>query len=149
MLATGAYIQAVTLSWIPSLSSKDINETYTLTAMSSGTRPQIVEQNETSYVFNGPEGFQPCELYNFSVTASLVGTTGTHIVTGCSVPNEPITTMLPSLPNISRMESSVGYILLKKRLTMEFELRVSFIVRNCDNLLILLLPTLSVASNIL
>lgn len=149
LLTTDVYLQAVKLSWIPNLSLDNIHETYTLTVMTNDIQPQILERNETNYVFNAPEGAPPCQVYSFSVTANLVANTATYTGAGCSVPSEPISTMLPTLPNISRMESSVGYV-LKKRFTMEFELRVSFMVRNYNySIKILLLPSMSVASHIL
>ena len=129
LLASGAYLQAVMLSWTCSLSSEDVNVTYTLTVIRNNTQPQIFELNETGYVFSAPEGAPPCEVYNFSVNANLVGTNTTYV--GCSIASETVATMLPSLPDISRMESSIDYV-LEKRLTMEFELRVSFMVRNQD-----------------
>ena len=128
--ATSANLQAVMLSWIPSRSLsvvETINETYTLTVMSNHTRPQIFHQIEPGYVYNAPEGAPPCALYNFSVTATYIGTMATYTGAGCNVYSEVLNIMLPSLPDISRMESSVDYV-LEKRSTVGFELRISFMV---------------------
>ena len=56
------------------------------------------------------EGAPPCEVYNFSVTATYVGVTYTGA--GCSVPGPVISTMLPSLPNLERLEFSLMYSLV-------------------------------------
>jgi hypothetical protein len=44
--------------------------------------------NESHYHFTAPEGAPPCEVYNFSVTATYVGATYTGA--GCSLPLETL-----------------------------------------------------------
>ena len=64
------------------------------------------------YVFTAPEGAPPCEVYNFSVTATYIGATYTGA--GCSVPSPVLSRMLPSLPDIKRLQSSHSYSLEKQ-----------------------------------
>ena len=129
--ATGTNLQAVLLSWTPTLSSlqtvEDIYETYVLTVMSGDTQPQVFQQNEMSHVYDAPQGSPPCEFYNFSVTATYVGTMTTYTGADCNAHSELFNVMLPSLPDIGRMESSLDYVLEKKP-TTGFELLVSFMV---------------------
>ena len=106
---------------------EELNETYTLTVMSSDTHPQIFQQIEPGYVYNSPKGAPSCEFYNFSVTATYVATLATYTGAGCNVHSEVFNIMLPSLPDIARVESSIDYV-LEKRSTMGFELQVSFTV---------------------
>ena len=129
--ATGAHLQAVTLSWIPSLSSlplmEDIYETYTLTVMRSNAQPQIIPCDQPGCVFNTLKGVPPCTLYNFTATATYGGTRANYTGAGCSVHSAVVNIMLPSLPDIGMMESSLDYV-LEKMSTTGFELRVSFLV---------------------
>jgi hypothetical protein len=55
-------------------------------------------RNESTYYFTAPEGAPPCEVYNFSVTATYVGATYTGA--GCRVSSSVISTTLPSPPSI-------------------------------------------------
>ena len=72
---------------------------------------KIIHKTEPHHRFTAPEGAPPCEVYNFSVTATYVGATYTGA--GCSVPRlSPImSTMLPSLPDIEKLNSSLIYSL--------------------------------------
>ena len=67
--------------------------------------------HNTLYLFTAPEDVPPCEVYNFSVTATHVGATYTGA--GCSVPSPVLSTMLPSLPNIDKMEQTIQFTLEK------------------------------------
>ena len=78
--------------------------------------------NESTFHFTAPEGAPPCEVYNFSVTATYVGATYTGA--GCSVPSPVLSTMLPSLPSIDQLESSLNFVLSKK--SGGLSLQVSF-----------------------
>ena len=84
--------------------------------------PEISLLNESYYYFTAPEGAPPCEMYNFSVTATYAGATYTGA--GCSVPSPMLSTVLPSLPNISRLDSSLDYVLTKQ--ITGFALSISF-----------------------
>ena len=105
-------IQTAIVSWNPpsqpfSLVIEDINQIYTLTVTRNNTHPQTLQLHQPFYVFNAPDGAPPCEVYNFSVTATHVGVSYTGA--GCSVPSPVLSRMLPSLPDISGLESSVEY----------------------------------------
>ena len=90
---------------------------------SSKTHLQSLQLHEPYYVFTAPEGAPPCEVYNFSVTATYVGATYTGA--GCSVPSPVLSRMLPSLPEIYKLESSHRYS-LEKYATGDINLSVSF-----------------------
>ena len=94
--ATDLHLQTVNISW--SSLSQSI---YTLTIMNSSNthnQPQILKLNQSYYEFTASEGVPPCEVYNFSVTATYVGATYTGA--RCSVPSPVLSRMLPSLPDI-------------------------------------------------
>ena len=134
VLATDVHLQTIEITWPPlielprPLMVEDINETYTLSVTSANIQPQIVELYELSYVFTAPEGAPPCEVYNFSVLATyhdIAGTTYTG--DGCSVATPVLQRMLPSLPDIRNLESSL-YLVLMKNATGQVTLKVSFSV---------------------
>ena len=118
-------IRSVNLTWDLSVGGAD--QSFLLT-ISHGSSSDIMSLNESYYHFTAPEGAPPCEVYNFSVTATYVGATYTGA--GCSVPsfvnNNMI--MLPSLPSIGRLESSLMYSLVQN--SEKYTLNVSFEV-NC------------------
>ncbi len=99
-------------------------QTYSLT-VSYGSVSQVIHLNESYYHFTAPEVAPPCQVYNFSVTATYVGATYTGA--GCSVPSPVFSTMLPSVPDITRLESSVKYS-LKRNLSGGVLLKVMFMV---------------------
>ena len=120
-------IQTANISWSPGLphsliiDSEGINQTYTLTVTSSNiTQPQILQLYQSYYLFTAPEGAPPCEVYNFSVTATYVGATYTGAA--CSVPSPVLSRMLPSLPDLGRLNFS--YILVV--IAGEVKLNTSF-----------------------
>ena len=130
-------IQTANISWSPlrlppSLMIQDINlvKTYILTVITMASNTQIFQLNQPFYVFTAPEGALPCEVYNFSVTATYVGATYTG--DGCSVPSPALIKMLPSLPDIKRLESSLQYVLEKGSDRNTF-LKASFLV-SCDGI---------------
>ena len=100
--ATNFRLQTANISW-SSLSQS----MYTLTITNTHNQPQILKLNQSYYGFTAPEGAPPCEVYNFSVTATYVGATYTGA--GCSVPSHVLSKMLPSLPIIG----PPAYTLLK------------------------------------
>ena len=108
---------------------EDVNQTYMLTVTSSNTQPQILQLDQPYYVFTAPDGAPPCEAYNFFVTATYVGATYTGA--DCSVLSPVITRMLPSLPDIQTVDSSIEY-LLEKSSDSSIVLNVSFTVSCCD-----------------
>jgi hypothetical protein len=115
LLGRAAEINSINLTWsIQELASvplvDDVAHTFLLT-ISHGSSRDKVSLNASHYYFTAPEGAPPCEVYNFSITATYVGATYTGA--GCSVPSPVVSTMLPSLPNISQLESSLCYSLMK------------------------------------
>ena len=108
--------QAVNISWV------DPNESdrlYNLTVVNSVNQQWTFTIQEPYHLFTAPEGAPPCEVYNFSVTATYVGATYTGA--GCSVPSTIVSTVLPSLPQIN---SSSSFSLEKR--AGEFVLTVYF-----------------------
>ena len=91
---------------------------------------QVISLNESSYYFTAPEGAPPCEVYNFSVTATYVG--ATYIGAGCSEPSPVLSRMLPSLPDIDQVESTLSYLLIKQS-NGGLVLQVLFTVSNRNN----------------
>ena len=114
-----ADVSFINLTW--DLSVGDEAQIFLLT-IGHGSTSDTMSLNESYYYFTAPEGAPPCEVYNFSVTATYVGATYTGA--GCSVPSPVLSTMLPSLPIIDRLESSFNYVLSKK--SSGLSLQVSF-----------------------
>ena len=104
------HLQMVSIFWNPL--QLPLNVTYNLTVTSSSTQPQSFQVHASCFVFTAPEGAPPCEVYNFSVTATYVGATYTGV--GCRVPSPVLSKMLPSLPNITTLEYSLNYSLEKQ-----------------------------------
>ena len=75
--------------------------------ISHGPSSEIISVSDSSYCYTAPKG----EVYNFSVTATYVGAMYTG--TGCNKPSPVLSRMLPSLPSINRMESSINCSLKK------------------------------------
>ena len=132
-------IQTVNISWSPlrlppSLIIQDINlvKTYTLTVTTIASITQIFQLNQPYRVFTTPEGAPPCEVYNFSVTAHATYIGATYTGDGCSVPSPALSTMLPSLPDIKRLEFSLRYV-LEKGSDRNTLLKASFLV-SCDGI---------------
>ena len=114
---------------------EDVNPVYTLTVTSSNTPPQILQLHQPYYVFNAPGGAPPCEVYNFSATATYDIAGASYTGAGCSVPSPVFSKMLPSLPDISRLESSMEYSLEKdsdKGITLNVFFTVSYTC--CDGI---------------
>ena len=91
------------------------NSTYNLTVTSSSTQPRSFLVHKQHFLFDISSDYEdapPCEVYNFSVTATYVGTTYTGA--GCSVPSSKISKVLPSLPNPTTLKSSLNYTLEKE-----------------------------------
>ena len=118
---------SIVISWSPlqtcPLIGLDTNESYFLTISSTycDLTCESVELHEPPFEFTAPDGAPTCELYNFSVIATYAGARYTG--TGCSVPSS-IQSMLPSFPDIKRLESSLRYSLIKR--AMSVTLNVSF-----------------------
>ena len=85
-------------------------QAYSLT-ISYGSSSQVIPLNESFYYFTVPDGAPPCEVYNFSVITTYVG--ATYIGDDCSAPSKVLSRMLPPLPDIDQVESSLSYSLTK------------------------------------
>ena len=121
--------QYINISWVSSslnlVSSAAEGVYYNLTiSHGSISDSQLISLNESTYHFTAPEGAPPCEVYNFSVTATYVGATYTGA--GCSVP--VLSTTLHSLPDIKSLSDSISYHLVK--LSQGLTLSIYFEVRN-------------------
>ena len=81
------------------------------------------------YVFTAPEGAPSCEIYSFSITATNDTVGVTYAGDGCT---QVLSTMLPSLPDISRLEASLSYSLEKRSgkvfLNVSFQVYTHFMV---------------------
>ena len=112
------HLQTVNITW-----SSQRQSIYILTIVtSSNTQPQILKLHQPYYEFTAPEDAPTCDVYNFSVTATYVGATFTGA--GCSVPSPVLSRMLPSLPDITKFESSLGNYSLEKNSTGVITLRL-------------------------
>ena len=112
-------VGSVNLTW--DLSVGGAAQIFLLT-ISHGSTSNNVSLTESYYHFIAPESAPPCEVYNFSVTATYIGATYTGA--GCSVPSNAIEMMLPSLPNVTSLESSLVYSLVQN--SKQFILNISF-----------------------
>ena len=107
-----AGVQMINISWnILQQYSIDAPLMYTLSVTRQDAQPQLLDTYQSDYVYTAPEDAPPCEVYNFSVTATYVGATYTGA--GCSVPSPMLSTMLPSLPDIRDLQSSLKFSLEK------------------------------------
>ena len=113
---TEGMLQSSNISWgsLPSLVDPEPKQTYTLSVKSPNIPEQMFQLYEPYYLFTAPEGAPPCEIYNFSVTATYDVVGATYTGAGCSVPSPVLSRMLPSLPDIDLLESSIDYSLEKQ-----------------------------------
>ena len=124
--------RSIQISWnpLPSLEANHSQAHYFLTVESHNTFNESFQLNQPYYNFTALEHAPPCDVYNFSVTATYVGATYTGA--GCSVPSPVLSTTLPSLPVISELEASIGYSLMKLsdgsvRVTVKFLVSLNFL----------------------
>ena len=121
-------VQSINISWSqvsPVAAASNVMQTFSLT-ISHGSHTETISLNKPYYHFTATEGAPLCEVYNLSVTATYVGATYTGA--GCSVPSPVLSRMLPFLPDIHRLKSSLSYSLEKQLLTKRVTLNVSFMV---------------------
>ena len=86
----GKDVNGINISWSQDSSQvavSDAVQTFSLT-VSHGSSSQVISLNDSFYYFTAPEDAPPCEVYNFSVTATHVGATYTGA--GCSVPSPAV-----------------------------------------------------------
>ena len=102
--------QSVNIAW--SLFEIMAFDNFSLTVSSFNTQQYLFLAEEPHFVFSTPKGAPACEVYNFSVTATYVGATYTG--DGCSLASPVISRMLPSLPDVEKLELSLNYTLEKE-----------------------------------
>jgi hypothetical protein len=102
-------VERIRLEWNQESLVPDTMPSFSLTVSNRSTSNDIPGLIEPYYDFFAPEGAPPCEVYNFSVTATYVGDIYTGA--GCRVPSPVLTRILPSLPDISQLESSLDSVL--------------------------------------
>ena len=137
MEESGKDLNSINISWnqlLPTDSDDDSSPKFSL-QISNRSMFEVVLLNKTNHTFAIPKNTPPCEVYNFSVTATYVGATYTGA--GCNVPSPVLSTMLPSLPDIKGLETSLDYSI---RLTHDDDLsqlvlNVSFEVGIIDYIL--------------
>ena len=114
----------INISWSPLPLAED-DQAYNVTVTDRDIMT-LTRISEPYYVFNAPDHVLPCEVYNFSVTATYVGATYTG--PSCSKPSPVISRMLPSLPDIKGLESSLIYSIIKEsmKVTLKVFFEVSF-----------------------
>ena len=86
---------------------------------------QPVNLHEPLLVYVRPADAPPCEVYNFSVTATPNTDGTTYTGDSCSAHYPVYSMMLPSLPNITILELSLNYT-LESSLEDQFELKVNY-----------------------
>ena len=101
---------AINITWHHE--SEQTVRTFSLT-ITYGSHIEVIPLSESYYYFTAPEGAPPCEVYNFSVTATQYDIGATYTGAGCSIPSPVLSRTLPSLPDIHRVESSLSYLLTK------------------------------------
>ena len=129
MTATG-----INVSWTQESSdlwpgSLDTTPVYSLT-ISYSLNCEVISLNKSSYYFTAPEGAPFCEVYNFSVTATHTGAKA-----DCSLPSPILSRMLPHLPDIDQVESSLTYSLTKypnKGIILLVSFKVGLLNRQCS-----------------
>ena len=103
-------VGAVNISWseLSSETIPNVGQESTLT-ITYGSNIIVINTIKHHYSFSAPEGAPPCEAYNLSVMATYIG--ATYSGPGCSNPSPVVSTMLPSLPDIEKLNSSLTYSL--------------------------------------
>ena len=100
-------VKSVNITW----SSLQWNA-HTITVTSSITSSLVFNTTTLNYLsFTAPDNVPPCEVYNFSVTATPVGATYTG--DGCSVPSPVLSRMLPSLLDGDELDELLEYTVEK------------------------------------
>ena len=106
------FTNAINITWSSKTSAETSEYSFLLTINSSSiSSPMTLVLHNTLYLFTASEHVPPCEVYNFSVTATHVGATYTGA--GCSVSSPVLSTMLLSVPDIDKMEQTIQFTLAK------------------------------------
>ena len=103
---------AINITWHHE--SEQTVRTFSLT-ITYGSHVEVIPLSESYHYFTAPEAAPSCEVYNFSVTATQYDIVGaTYTGAGCSVHSSVLSRMLPSLPDIEQVESTLSYVLIKQ-----------------------------------
>ena len=118
---------SVNISWSSLISSVKF-ENVTLIVSSANTKQRDFQLEDNYCEFTAPESAPPCEVYNFSVTATLSYVGATYTGAGCSLASPVVSKMLPSLPVIKGEQSSVNLTVEKSsgELTVSVNFKVKF-----------------------
>ena len=92
--------QSLNISWID---PHEANRTYNLTVINSANQQWMLTLQKPYHIFSTPEGVPPCEVYNFSVTATYTG--AAYIGDDCLESSNVLDATLPSLPQIKSSPS--------------------------------------------
>ena len=115
-------LNSLNISW--SQVSQLVPQTFLL-LITNSTHTRVVALNSSHYVLMIPEKLPCpiCEVYKFSVTAIPVGATYTGV--SCGAPSPVISSVIPALSDITNLESSVRFQLVKVNgkpvLSIQFE----------------------------
>ena len=124
-LSANNHEASTVISWSPLQSPVGhvTNQSFFLTIRGNYCNSEChsVQLHEPHSEFTAPDGAPACEVYTFSITATYAGASYTG--SGCSMPSY-IHSMLPSLPDIMSLESSLKYSLVKGSMSVTFN--VSF-----------------------
>ena len=108
-------VQSSNISWSsrPLLVDPKPNQMYTLSVTSPSTREQMFVLYEPYYLFTAPEGAPPCEVYNFSVTATYVGATYTGARSFVDLGGQEMSLNENGLYNLQKVSIEGGPITLR------------------------------------
>ena len=104
-------VQSVNVSWSELSDNYQPIENYTLIVQNTNeSSRQTFTLNESFYIFISKEDNSSCAVFNFSVLTSF--TSSIHSGS-CISESNAVQTMLPSLPNITFLESSINVSLAR------------------------------------
>ena len=117
-------VQSVNVSWSELSDNYQPIENYTLIVQNTNeSSRQTFSLNESFYVFTSKEDNFSCAVFNFSLLTSF--TSSIHSG-NCISESNAVQTILPSLPDITLLESSINVTLARGE--GSFILSVSFLV---------------------
>jgi hypothetical protein len=105
---------------------------YTFSVVSKSTLfapfRQELQGTNHSIIFTAPEDVPHCEVYNFSVTATydIIGAAYTGASCSVTVSGSVLSTMLPTLPEVDDLESTLTHSLEKS--LSGITMRINFMV---------------------
>ena len=118
-------LRSINISWSQTqwlVAISNVTQTFNLT-VSNGTWEDTISLSEPYYNFTALESSSECEIYSILVTATFKIKDVNYSWKGCSVTSTNHT-MLPSLPNVDILQSSLKQSLMKE--VMNITLTVFF-----------------------